>query len=96
MWRDMKPDETITVTITGGHRIKAYSFGSGSDVLFLVNGGPGLPCDYLREAHSCFVDQGFRVVAFDQLDCGASDRPNDPSLWTLERHVRETEEDPAA
>jgi proline iminopeptidase len=92
MWRDMKPDETITVTITGGHRIKAYSFGSGSDVLFLVNGGPGLPCDYLREAHSCFVDQGFRVVAFDQLDCGASDRPNDPSLWTLERHVRETEE----
>ena len=41
--------------------------------------GPGLPCDYLREAHSCFIDQGFRVVAFDQLDCGASDRPNDPS-----------------
>lgn len=92
MWREMKPDETRTVVIDGGHKIVTYSFGSGDDVLFLVNGGPGLPCDYLREAHSCFVDQGFRVVAFDQLDCGASDRPNDPSLWTLARHVWETEQ----
>jgi len=90
MWREIEPDEKITVTVDG-HRLVAYSFGKGEDVLFLVNGGPGLPCDYLREAHSCFVDQGFRVIAFDQLDCGASDRPNDPSMWTLERHVRETE-----
>ena len=90
MWREIKPDATIPVEVDG-HRIVTYSFGAGDDVLFLVNGGPGLPCDYLREAHSCFVDQGFRVVAFDQLDCGASDRPGDPSLWTLERYVRETE-----
>ena len=78
MWREIEPDEKITVTVDG-HKLVAYSFGTGKDVLLLVNGGPGLPCDYLREAHSCFVDQGFRVVAFDQLDCGASDRPNDPS-----------------
>ncbi|WP_373504129.1 proline iminopeptidase-family hydrolase [Aestuariivirga sp.] len=90
MWRDIEPDERIEVNIEG-HKLVAYSFGTGDDVLFLVNGGPGLPCDYLREAHSCFIDQGFRVVAFDQLDCGASDRPNDPSLWTLQRYVRETE-----
>lgn len=91
MWREMEPDETVPVTVDG-HRIMTYSFGKGDDVLFLVNGGPGLPCDYLREAHSCFVDQGFRVVAFDQIDCGASDRPGDASNWVLERHVRETEE----
>lgn len=90
MWREIEPEEKITLTVDG-HRLVAYSFGSGEDVLFLVNGGPGLPCDYLRDAHSCFVDQGFRVIAFDQLDCGASDRPNDPSQWTLERYVRETE-----
>ena len=90
MWREIEPDEKITVTVDG-HKLVAYSFGTGKDVLFLVNGGPGLPCDYLRDAHSCFVDQGFRVVAFDQLDCGASDRPNDPSMWTLQRYVRETE-----
>ncbi len=92
MWRDIKPDSAVTVTLDSGHKIATYSFGSGEDVLFLVNGGPGLPCDYLREAHSCFIDLGFRVVAFDQLDCGASDRPGDSSLWTLQRYVQETEE----
>jgi proline iminopeptidase len=90
MWREVEPDDRVTVEVDG-FKLMAYSFGSGKDVLFLVNGGPGLPCDYLREAHSCFVDQGFRVVAFDQLDCGASDRPNDPAMWTLQRYVRETE-----
>ena len=60
-------------------------------MVFCLNGGPGLPCDYLREAHSCLVDQGYRVVAFDQLGTGASDRPTDPSLWTIARYVEETE-----
>ncbi len=90
MWREMEPDERIDVRIDD-HKLATYSFGTGPDVLFLVNGGPGLPCDYLREAHSCFADHGFRVVAFDQLDCGASDRPDNPSNWTLQRYVRETE-----
>ena len=84
MWREIPPDETITLDVDG-HRIVAYSFGKGDDVLFLVNGGPGLPCDYLREAHSCFIDQGFRVVAFDQLDCGASDRPFNYGLQRFAR-----------
>ena len=52
---------------------------------------PGLPCDYLREAHSCLVDKGYRVVAFDQLGTGASDRPDDRALWTIGRYVEETE-----
>jgi proline iminopeptidase len=30
-------------------------------------------------------------VAFDQLGTGASDRPDDASLWTIERYVAETE-----
>ena len=59
--------------------------------MFCLNGGPGLPCDYLREAHSCLIDHGYRVVAFDQLGTGASDRPTDPSLWTITRYVAETE-----
>jgi proline iminopeptidase len=91
MWREMKPDERIEVRIAGGHRVIAYSFGKSDDTLLLLNGGPGLPCDYLREAHSCLVDEGFRVVAFDQLGCGAADRPTDKSLWRIERYVEEVE-----
>jgi proline iminopeptidase len=90
MWREMEPDERIEIDVTG-HKVVAYSFGSGPDTVFCLNGGPGLPCDYLREAHSCLVDQDYRVVAFDQLGTGASDRPTDTALWTIGRYVEETE-----
>lgn len=90
MWREIEPDERVEVTVDG-YKVVAYSFGRGEDVLFCLNGGPGLPCDYLREAHSCLVDHGLRVVAFDQLGCGEADRPTDPGLWDIKRYVRETE-----
>jgi proline iminopeptidase len=60
-------------------------------VLFCLNGGPGLPCDYLRATHAPFADQGFRVVIHDQLGTGASDHPDDPALWTIGRYVEEVE-----
>ncbi len=90
MWREIKPDRQHEIEVEGGTVI-AYDFGSGDDVVLCLNGGPGLPCDYLREAHSCLMDQGFRVVAFDQLGTGASSRPTDPNLWTIDRYVAETE-----
>lgn len=90
MWREIEPDERHELTIQG-FRIVAYVFGTGPETLLCLNGGPGLPCDYLREAHSCLAEQGFRVVAFDQLGTGASDRPDDARLWTIERYVAETE-----
>ncbi len=90
MWREMEADRRYTVEVEGGE-VVVYDFGTGEDVLLCLNGGPGLPCDYLREAHSCLVDKGFRVVAFDQLGTGASSRPTDPALWTIARYVAETE-----
>ncbi|PSH65402.1 MULTISPECIES: proline iminopeptidase-family hydrolase [Phyllobacterium] len=90
MWREMKPDQRHEVQVDG-YRVIAYSFGAGDEVVFCLNGGPGLPCDYLREAHSCLADNGYRVVAFDQLGTGESDRPQDLSLWTIDRYVEETE-----
>jgi proline iminopeptidase len=90
MWREIEPDERHELTIQG-FRVVAYVFGAGPETLLCLNGGPGLPCDYLREAHSCLAEQGFRVVAFDQLGTGASERPDDASLWTIERYVAETE-----
>ena len=88
-WR--QPDETRFVTIAGGYRVATYSFGAGEEVVLCLNGGPGLPCDYLREPHACLADHGYRVVAYDQLGCGELDRPSDPSLWTIERYAQEVE-----
>jgi proline iminopeptidase len=74
-----------------GYRVTTYSYGEGEQVLFLLNGGPGLPCNYLREPMLRMVAAGYRVVTYDQLGCGASDRPDDKSLWTMARYVEEVE-----
>jgi proline iminopeptidase len=82
--------ETESVQI-GEYRVVTYSYGTGDNVLFLLNGGPGLPCNYLREPMLRMVEDGYRVVIYDQLGCGASDRPKDPALWTISRYVEEVE-----
>ena len=91
MGEPRQPDETRAVAIAGGYKVVTYSFGSGDEVVLCLNGGPGLPCDYLREPHACLADHGYRVVAYDQLGCGASDKPDDSSLWTIERYAKEVE-----
>ena len=61
----------------------AYSYGEGEEVIFGLNGGPGLPCDYFRDPLVPLAEHGYRVVIHDQLGTGASDHPTDPALWTL-------------
>lgn len=85
------PDLTHEIEIAGGYKIYVDEFGTGDKVLLCVNGGPGLPCDYLREPHAPLADDGYRVLAFDQLGCGRSDRPTDKSLWEIGRYVEEVE-----
>jgi len=82
--------ETRQVAVSG-YKVVTYSYGSGDDVLFLLNGGPGLPCNYLRDPMLRMVNHGYRVVTYDQLGCGASDKPQDKSLWTISRYVEEVE-----
>ena len=90
MWYEKEADDVVNVAVDG-YKIVAYSFGSGDDVLLCLNGGPGLPCDYLRDSHSFLSDHGYRVVAYDQLGCGESDKPHDEALWDITRYVGEVE-----
>ncbi len=89
MWDERPADETITIHIDGGYKVLADSFGGGEEVLLCLNGGPGLPCDYLRAPHAWLADRGYRVIAYDQLGCGRSDKPDDLSLWNVPRYVQE-------
>lgn len=75
----------------GDYEVMTYSVGTGPEVLLVMHGGPGAPCSYVRDAHICYVEQGFRVVSWDQLGCGESDQPDDTSLWTVPRYVEEVE-----
>jgi len=85
-----KPDRSQRVKIDG-YEVVTYEYGQGDDVLFLLNGGPGLPCNYLRDPLARMVGEGYRVVTYDQLGCGVSDKPKDKSLWTIARYVEEVE-----
>ena len=88
MWYEKKIDNTINVDIDG-HNVKVYEFGTGDETLLCLNGGPGLPCDYVRDCHSWISDKGFKVVAYDQLGCGQSDKPKDKELWNVKRYANE-------
>ena len=82
--------ERIRVRV-GAYTVTAFSEGEGDDVILVVHGGPGVPSNYVRDAHLCYAAQGYRVVSWDQLGCGESDRPDDDALWTVERYVDEME-----
>jgi proline-specific peptidase len=55
--------------------------------LLVLHGGPGAPHDYL-EPLTALADKR-PVIFYDQLGCGNSDRPDDPSLWNTARFVEE-------
>jgi proline iminopeptidase len=58
--------------------------------LLVLHGGPGFTHEYCRSLEGLAGERP--VVFYDQLGCGRSDRPDDLSLWTTERYVRELAE----
>jgi proline-specific peptidase len=51
--------------------------------LLCLHGGPGSTHYYFQPLER-LAEDGRRVVVYDQLGCGNSDRPDDPDLWTVE------------
>jgi proline-specific peptidase len=76
------------IDVPGG-RVFWRDVGEGGVPLLTLHGGPGFPHDYI-EAVDRLGDRR-RVIFYDQLGCGRSDRPDDDSLWTVERFVEEVE-----
>ncbi len=56
--------------------------------LLVLHGGPAMPHDYL-EPLANLAESGRRIIFYDQLGCGNSDRPADASIWTLKLFVEE-------
>ncbi|HEX6118574.1 MAG TPA: alpha/beta fold hydrolase, partial [Dongiaceae bacterium] len=57
--------------------------------LIAVHGGPGGSHDYLLPLTALSEER--TIVLYDQLDCGDSDKPNDPRNWTIDRFVAEVD-----
>ena len=82
-----------TVEFHGYHtwyRIAGEKEDPGKYPLLCLHGGPGVPHDYL-EALEAMADTGRRVIFYDQLGCGNSDQPHDPSMWTVDLFVEEVD-----
>ena len=56
--------------------------------LVLLHGGPGIPGETFTDLMTRLATRR-PVVRYDQIGCGRSDRPNDPSLWRLETFLDE-------
>jgi proline-specific peptidase len=75
-----------------GYRVWYQIVGAGESPgklpLLCLHGGPGAPHDYL-EPLGAMAATGRCVIFYDQLGCGNSDHPHDPSMWTVELFVEE-------
>jgi L-proline amide hydrolase len=61
----------------------------GQVPLIMVHGGPGMPWGLDEAVLELAGDLGRPVVFYDQVGCGRSDRPDDPSVWSVELFVEE-------
>ena len=81
------------IPVAGGkYKVWTKRLGSGPVKVLLLHGGPGFTHDYLEAMESFLPQAGIEMYYYDQLGCGNSDIPDDPSLWTLPRYLEEVEE----
>jgi proline iminopeptidase len=87
----MKTPEREDVAQVRGHRLYFRSFGRPANGTILgLHGGPG-SCHYHLLTLADLAPLGYRVVLYDQLACGRSERPKDPSELTFGNAVEEVD-----
>jgi len=83
------PEESGFVSVNG-FKLFYRTFGTGGNVLLCLHGGPGAMHDYLLPFRK-LGDDKVKVVLYDQLGCGKSERPPDTSRYTIDYGVEEVE-----
>jgi proline iminopeptidase len=66
--------------------------GAGPTKLLLLPGGPGCSHEYFECFEDFLLPRGVELIYYDPLGTGASDRPDDPSLLTMEHFREEVEQ----
>jgi proline-specific peptidase len=87
--------EERRVEVTGGSVWTARLGPSEGTPVLILHGGPGAASDYMIPLAERLADSRPTIV-YDQLGCGRSDQPDDPSLWTVDRSVAEVDQVRAA
>jgi proline iminopeptidase len=80
-------------TDAGTFRVWTKRVGNNPSLkVLLLHGGPGHTHDYLEAFDSYLPAAGVEYYYYDQMGAGRSDRPDDSSLWELDRFVDEVEQ----
>ncbi|QHL86708.1 proline iminopeptidase-family hydrolase [Nibribacter ruber] len=80
-------------TPKGEFKVWTKRFGNNPKMkLLLLNGGPGATHEYFEAFENFFPAEGIEFIYYDQLGCGNSEDPKDPSMWDLPRFVEEVEQ----
>jgi proline iminopeptidase len=83
---EIQKDEGF-INVDGG-KVWYRVVGNGNKTPILVlHGGPGAPSYYLKPLSALGVDR--KVIFYDQLGCGKSERNNDTTLMTVDHFVEE-------
>lgn len=84
----------ITIqTPKGEFKVWTQNVGSSPRIkLLLLHGGPGATHEYFESLGECLPPAGVEVIFYDQLGSYASDQPDEPSLWEIDRFVDEVEQ----
>jgi L-proline amide hydrolase len=72
------------------YRIVGSGEVDGAAPMLTLHGGPGAAHDYLESMQE-LAHTGRRVIFYDQLGCGRSPYPEDPSKWTVELFLQEVD-----
>ena len=83
-------DEGLIPVEGGNVWYKIHGADKTTTPILCLHGGPGFPSYYLEPLKALATERP--VILYDQLGCGRSDRPDDDSLWTLDRFVQELHE----
>lgn len=73
-----------------GYNLFYEAFGTGNNILLCLHGGPGAPHDYLLSLAK-LGDDKTKVVMYDQLGVGKSEKPKDTTLFSIEYGADEVE-----
>lgn len=80
------------VRIAGDYRVWTKKVGDAPVKVLLLHGGPGGDHQYFECFEDYLPQNGIEFYYYDQLDSTNSDKPGDPSLWTVERFRDEVEQ----
>lgn len=93
MLAGMLSDGVRTITAGGvGHWVRVAGAGNGGVPLVLVHGGPGESSYSVEQSVGDALAKVVPVVFYDQRGCGRSERPSDPSTYTMDQLVADLDE----